>query len=434
MQRSAARRRTKQGIYTDVIVTYNGSEMSTDMPPERPEVNLAEAGYWPRITKYDGRAIEQALAGSSLMDEVPRLRGGLVEATYAQSDPPILRRLRESGVPYLIDPQAVRFLSPTFLDVATVAGLPYAPHAPITPAMAATQGFVEAALEFQNKAGASAYVVPAFVTDELDEEWHRANVAIHQLAATANGSAVDRKDLIAFVAPTSKAMNDADRIVSPLIDVPIVGVYVQPTPIRSHSDSVEKLVRYARLGLAAQALRVPVFASRVGAFGLVLRALGWSGFDSGLGDAESFDLAALNRSRPAPQDEKKGGGRKRRVYIEGLKTTLLGEQVDAILAEPGLRARFTCNLGCCRFRGYEGLADRRREHYLRTRLAESDEIVKLPSGPLRLNRVHEELVQAREHAVVVERILKSTEGLRFGHLDRWIGALVRLQSVAHVAS
>ena len=61
------------------------------MPPERPEVNLAEAGYWPRITKYDGGAIEQALAGSSLLDEVPRLRGGVVEATYAQGDPPILR-------------------------------------------------------------------------------------------------------------------------------------------------------------------------------------------------------------------------------------------------------------------------------------------------------------------------------------------------------
>lgn len=40
-------------IYTRVIVTYNGTEMSTDMPTERPEVNIAEAGYWP--AHHEGR-------------------------------------------------------------------------------------------------------------------------------------------------------------------------------------------------------------------------------------------------------------------------------------------------------------------------------------------------------------------------------------------
>lgn len=397
---------------------------------------LSDGGYWPRITTYDGRAIEQALAGSSLFDHVPRLRGAVVEASYALTDPPILKALQERGVPYLVDPQSLRFHTPTYLEIPKVASLPYAPAAPLTPHTAGNREFVEKALAFQAHVGASAYVVPALPTHDPGDNWHEANVQLHRTAADLNGTVVDRKSLVAFIAPSFRAMGSPDDVLKHLVDVPLDGVYIQPTKLSPHRDSVEKLVRYVRFGLTALHLDVPVFGGRVGSFGLALQAFGWHGFDSGLGEAESFDLAALNRARERKKPEaKKGGGRDRRVYLEPLKTTLAYKDVDAILSEPGLRARFVCSLPCCRFGGFEHLADQRREHYLRVRLDEVDRLQSLPPGPLRLDKIRNDFTGARDHARVVERTLRE-RGIappRFAHLETWMGVVARLEPSHDVA-
>lgn len=88
--------------------------------------------YLPRVTRHDGRAIEQALAGATLFDPGVRLDGAVIEATYAVGEPPLLKRLRESDVPRLIDPQTLRFTGARFATVAQFEQLPYTPSAPIT--------------------------------------------------------------------------------------------------------------------------------------------------------------------------------------------------------------------------------------------------------------------------------------------------------------
>ena len=57
-----------------------------------------------------------------------------LKASFAQDDPPLLKRLADARVDYLIDPQALRFASASFLDVARIGGLPYAPRGAISPA------------------------------------------------------------------------------------------------------------------------------------------------------------------------------------------------------------------------------------------------------------------------------------------------------------
>ncbi|MBK5219308.1 MAG: hypothetical protein JJE35_05940 [Thermoleophilia bacterium] len=54
---------------------------------------LSEPTFLPRVTQHDGRAIEEALA-ATLFDKGVRLRGAVVEASYAATDPPLLKRLR----------------------------------------------------------------------------------------------------------------------------------------------------------------------------------------------------------------------------------------------------------------------------------------------------------------------------------------------------
>jgi len=50
--------------------------------------------YLPRVGTYDGRAIEEALAGPTIFDAGVRLEGAVVEASYAAAEPGCRRPIR----------------------------------------------------------------------------------------------------------------------------------------------------------------------------------------------------------------------------------------------------------------------------------------------------------------------------------------------------
>lgn len=78
------------------------------------------------------------------------------------------------------------------------------------------------------------------------------------------------------VAPTK----DARNVVRHLLDFPIDGVYWQALRLDPVRDSLEKLARFVQFAHAIRSHGLPVIVGRVGAFGLVLQALGITAFDS----------------------------------------------------------------------------------------------------------------------------------------------------------
>lgn len=401
-----------------------------------------EPTYLPRITRQDGRAIEEALAGPTLFDAGVRLDAAVVEATYAVEDSPLLKRLRESSVPQLVDPQTLRFTGERFLTVTQFERLAYRPVAPITAETFAPSDAIALArgvMLFEQDVGATWYLAATLPYHDEDlASWVRHNDRLLDASCAANGSAdFDRKPLIAQVALGRKALARPDLIVNRLLDYPIDGVYVQPLRLDAVKDSVEKLVQYVDFLRAVRATGLPVIAGRVGAFGLVLSALGISAFDSGLGQAEACDLASLNRAPTERELQRKGkgGGPGRRVYLEQLKTTLQSRHADAILKHRTLRSRFACTLGCCEHRGFENLAERRRQHYLWVRDHEIGLLRKRPTAGMRLDLVHEQLLDAREVGMLVRRTLKKpgSDEPRFDHIDRWIAVLAREQKMSAAA-
>jgi hypothetical protein len=395
---------------------------------------LEGLSYWPRANTYEARILEQSMAGPTLFDPGISLEGAVVEAIFAASDPPLLERFREASVPFIIDPQTLRFHSPHFLEIEALRGLPYAPDGPLTPSVD-LRTLVARALAFQQRAGASCYMVPGVWAPDPEGEWVEMALAVHRAAAAANGIEVDRHPLVAYVAPGWATLKSPDRLLRPLADLPVDAVYVQPLRLAPTRDGVEKLVWYSRFLSAAGESGLPVIAGRVGAFGLILQALGVGFFDSGLGEGESFDLSHANRPRRRNPQARDGGGRRRRVYLERLKTTLEAKDVEAIFGEQGLRTRFACTLPCCESKGFEGLADRRRQHYLRVRTSEVGALRRSPTGPMRLHEVHNDLVTARDHADVVRRALlaRDVPVPSFDHLDRWLAVLSRVAGVSVAA-
>jgi hypothetical protein len=91
---------------------------------------LDRPAYLARITTRDGRAVEEAMAGATLMDTGARLDGAVVEASYAFDRPPLLKRLGDDKVPRIIDPQALRFVGENFLEIERLRRLPYASAQP----------------------------------------------------------------------------------------------------------------------------------------------------------------------------------------------------------------------------------------------------------------------------------------------------------------
>lgn len=410
-----------------------------DSPPDF----LSEPTFLPRVTQHDGRAIEEAHA-ATLFDNGVRLQAAVVEATYAATDPPILKRMREDGVQRLVEPQSQRFTTGRFLEVKQLKSLPYAPSEPITadafdPADA--KSLAVGALLFEQEQRCDHYLSAALPYYDRDfQKWVAHNDRLLDEACSANGGTeIDRRPLIAQVAPGRQALMKPEFVVNRLLDHPIAGAYVQPQLFDPVRDSTEKLRLYVEFLLAIAGEGIPVIASRVGAFGLVLQALGINAFDSGLAQAEASNLAQLNRPLTEREKERrregKGGGPDKRIYLEALKTTMKGAHAAAILERPGLRSRFVCNHSCCQYRGYEDLAARRRQHFLCSRDGEVTDVKRCPTTSLRLDLVREQLRDAQETGRVVRRALMDmgSEAPNFEHLDRWISLLAHEQLVSGVA-
>ncbi len=407
----------------------------SDSVAERP-LFLDESTFLTRITRQDGRAIEDALGGPTLFEEGVKLAGGVVEATYAAADPPLLKRLRADRVPYVVDPQTVRFTGERFLQVGQFERIPYAPKAPLRPGDLTNSAAAELALavmRFQQDVGASCYLAAVLPQQDADlQAWMIHNEQLLAASCAANGTGeIERRPLIAQVVPGRQTLASPELVMNRLMDHPIDAVYVQPLRLNPAHDSLEKLAQYVEFLLAIRDCGVSVIAGRVGAFGLVLQALGIPSFDSGLCQAEAFDLASLNRplterERQRRADGSSGGG-DRRVYFELLKTTLKGRHARAILSDRQLRARFTCSLGCCQHGGFEELPNRRRKHYLWVRHHEVKELSNQPTAELRRDWVHERLRDARGAGSAVRKALSNggADLPTFEHLDRWIGVLAR---------
>lgn len=400
---------------------------------------LDRPGYFARITRRDGPAIEQAMAGATLLNDGARLDGAVIEASYAFDRPPLLKRLADDGVPRIVDPQSLRFTGERYLDTEALRKLPYAPPAPFrvdTFDDAAARGLSRGAMLYAQDRGTDVHLCAGLpLYDKGLESWIEHNDRILSAAVAANGgSDVDRKPLLAHVAPGPKALANPEVVVKRLLDYPIDGVYVQPLRFNPTKDSLEILARFVQFLAAIRGEGFQVVVGRVGAFGLVLQALGVQSFDSGLGLAEAHDLAGLNRRlterEKRRREEDGGGGPPGRVYLEPLKTTLPANAATELLSSEQLRHYFTCTYGCCRFRALIDLPTRARTHYLFARRSEVDQMRKMSIAAMRLHHVETQLLQAKDLGAVARRALPEGVLPTLDHLDRWLGLLAQEQQLA----
>lgn len=380
------------------------------------------------VSAYEGRTAEELLAAER-PSERPPLGGALVDASYAATQPLILRRLRELHIPYAIAPESSRFADSGYLTVTSVADLPYAPTAPLgrSPSQLETARLVKGSLTYQATHHADWYLTPALpFTRPLgaDADTYK---RLHHLVNEFVGKDVPNKPVIAYACPSYKVLRSPYAVFSQLVDVDIAAIYVQSQSLNSRHDSVEKLVAFVNFLRCAGEYGLPVIAGRQGSFGLILCALGFDAFESGLAHRESFDLAALTRPRKPDSSGKTRGGRARRVYLQPLLTTVSEKEARVILDNPTLRSRFVCDRGRCRFVA-EGQINYHKEHFFHVREAEMLALQASRSREMRVEVVLRWLEAAVENAGHVNAVLRRSghPAVAFDHLTRWQAVVARV--------
>lgn len=390
------------------------------------------------VSQNDGRTVEELLTPRNPLDRSRSVGGAVVDATYVARDPALLARFAGAHIPWATDPMSCRFASPGYLSAASIASLPYAPSTPLslTAKTRDLDRMIRRALEFQAAHEPALYMVPSLPLPRASTRALAVLQHTHEVAAELNGSiGIPHRPMLATVYAGLSVMRGRYSVFERLSDRAFSGVYVQALQINAKRDSLEKLVTYAEFLRHARDTGFRVVAGRPGTFGLVLSAFGIDGFDSALGDGESFSLARLVKPKVSDPAKPRRGGRQRRIYFSKLLTVLGEDDSGAILSNKAVRAQLACGIEECEYDITNPLSDPRR-HFFHARLRELDALEHLRTESLRVQHVRQRLDEARDSGRLVNRVWREMgrEEIDFGHLDRWLGVLTRVATGVAVRS
>lgn len=212
----------------------------------------------------------------------------IVDGAWAKPDTPLLAQLRNLGVRVLVDSQSWRFADERTWDIAKYASLEHRPSAPLdldnTAALAA---FVEADLEWQLALGADALLLPGLMPEKDDDSGIRGLTLASEVAMTSK--LTEGKPIVGFLGGYSRNIDLVDAMADDSVIPLLSGVYVQISPVNPMTDPVSKLIDVIEAMVRFERNGTPVISGHLGALGGVLRALGVSAADAGLGTGETFD-------------------------------------------------------------------------------------------------------------------------------------------------
>lgn len=384
-------------------------------------------GFVPRIGRDNHRALDRALAQHSLFGDGPsEIPWVIVDGAWAKPDTALLTQLRNLGTRILVDSQSWRFADERTWEVGKYASLEHRPQAPLhiddTDALAA---FVKADLKWQLALGADALLLPGLMPQRDEDAGVRGLTLATEVAMTSN--LINGRPIVGFLGGHSRNIElvgaMADDSVIPLLSA----AYIQISPVNPMTDPVSKLIDIFEAMVRFERNGTPVISGHLGALGGVLRALGVSAADAGLGTGETFDAKRLLRRKAYTENGSGGGPIGSRRYVMQILRSLNRKQWDALMSVDAMRAFLDCRLRCCRFRTPQDRAGWAREHSLRTRVTEAADLAVLAPS-MRASRQVDVLHAARASLVTVNSSLQSSghETLPVEHVENQLAALQRI--------
>lgn len=384
-------------------------------------------GFVPRVTERNRAGLARALSPDLFSGEPPDVPWAIVDGAAAAEDPTLVRERTSGGTRVVVDTQAFRYsdsrtwLSPKWSQV------PFAPAVPFDGTRQWVEEFVTSDLRFQSAVGGSAYLLPAWFTARAGADPGHLRWVL-EAATRLVGDVVPAKPMLATL-PVQRTALDAGRAAAQVLHHGVAGVYVLVSPWRPVRDPVDSLAAIAAFLLDLEHGDFSVLIGRGGALTPVWRALGVSGAEAGLAEAESFDRSgAIGIALPRPREKGKPSPRPGpRIYVPELGLSLAGKQWRQLAGVPAALAAVTCSRRCCRMAGSAELAqDHAVEHSLVCRVEEATAISKLPLS-MRAAEAYELIKNRRSRLRQVNVTLRDAglDPFRHDHVENQLALITR---------
>lgn len=356
-----------------------------------------------RAGREDHRVIEQlcapAVAGLWSPRALPLT--GLVTDAQTAIERPRLRAVAESaGLPFLIDPVTTLLQDRQALDHAW-AKLPFATADKITTddleIAGAQDRLIDETITFQREHGATILIPPYLYADRPDGQWFE--LTLQLLCRTA--AYLRRENIDLPVAPVLaaslhefgpkarwRAGIDRFLAVADTMNLRHINLSLSwSEPRKANYNALALLLTTAR----HVAHNRSAIAWRQGLYGAALTAAGMSGYETGAAQNEAchYPQYAANR-RPQPPvggDDQSTGGGGAFVYLAPFGRSVTRAAGQTLLNDPALRASLVCLAETCCPDGATSMVTSWREHAIRSRAREVQELAKMPSGAWRLNKI-----------------------------------------------
>jgi hypothetical protein len=384
-------------------------------------------GFLPRIHAGNYRPVDRSLEPPTLDGSNLDLPWAIIEAHWALSGPPLLAHLRDYGTQVLVDTQALRYREPATFFVQKFIDMPTTPKAPLGELSEDdTKDYVRKDLQLQEELGANAYIVPGCIPRGRGDDSLKFTATAIQTALDFVGNGVKPQPLVGFAGVHTSDLDGANRLLNEL-PYSLEALYVQFTPVLPMSDSPGKLVNVASFLLACREKGFDVIGGRLGALGQLLRAVGISAVDSGLGSGETFNMSTLVNPTQTTSGRGKSVPIGPRIYVHQIMRSIFGRDWRRLANLPSIKGKLGCTLPCCRFRMFDETLGRAAEHSLRWRTVEAGRLSAL-APTMRGQSVWNDLFKTRAFITSINTALKEAgeSPIPHKHIENHITVMARL--------
>ncbi len=340
----------------------------------------------------------------------------VADATVAVARPQLRRITSDAGVPYVIDPVTPLLQSEQPAD-DNWASLPFAQTEPLLITDLneyLLDEIIEKVISFQREAGATHLIPPYLYSNKRDDPWWRANLALlHRTGAYLAAHNID-SPVIPVLAVSLRAYGPAQtwdrgldsylRATKDLNTESVALSWSWNDPAHS-KDAMLSLL----LGATSHAASVTsVVGWRSGTYGLAMAAAGAGGYETGIGSREYLHYVQLAQSKrpkpPRPDDEPRLPAY---VYVSEFGRSVQRRAAKALLHDPRIAGSLVCSPEnfCC-LGGADSMIENWREHTVRERRRELNQLAAMPSGTAwRMHHIEQRAERAHTLAVTANEIL-----------------------------
>ena len=337
-------------------------------------------------------------ASVSLPTGRPVINRLVLDAHVAGQRPLLAQAAAGAGIPYVIDPLTYLLQGQVRPDDRW-ARLPFGR----APAMShdelqsdgAKDSLVEAVVDFQLEAGATAVLPPYLYALSPDDPWF----AISLDLVTRTALYMRRTGIHLPITPLLCAQLQGfgaektwpagiDRFAEVALEVDPAAIAVCLSPAGSALDGYHKLVRLFSATDRLARTGVPILAWRQGIYGPALVAAGIQGYETGIGTREQCNMARATAScGPRRDGTKRTGGAAPGVFLEPLGRSVPMPVAQALLGDLRMRAKVMCDDEQCCPRGPTSTLEQHREHAVRSRARVLAALDSMPQRAWKLHRV-----------------------------------------------